>query len=217
MRPCTWTQTDEVVTVKLLVAAGTSGRQVDFVLDANSLSISVGGEPSSVVGRLAGLVKPTDSTWELERAPPAEAQPRAEDLIVVTLVKSRPGEWPALFQGGGRSMARKGDELPNAPPPRLAPSEALKERPNREPPVAPIATRQPVPLSPGGGASGAGDASSPMAFVPRKLQLGGTTQQRRPAAAQPTGGGGSGVANDANTPAISAREHWVGESATLWA
>ena len=223
MRPCTWTQTDEAVTVKLLVAAGTSGRQIDFELDANSLSIRVGGELSSVAGRLAGLVKPTDSTWELERAPPAEpqpyepasSQPQAEDLIVVTLVKSRPGEWPTLFQGGGRSMAKKSDELPNAPPPRLAPSEAPKERPNLE---SPIATRQPVPLGPGGGASGGAEASNPMAFVPRKLQLGGTTQQRRPAAAaQPTGGGGSGGggASDANAPAMSAREHWVGESATL--
>ena len=49
----------------------------------------------------------------------------------MTLVKSRPGEWPALFQGGGRSMAKKSDELPNAPPPT-----APKERPNLESPIA---------------------------------------------------------------------------------
>ena len=75
MRPCTWTQAADFVTLKLMIPAGTSSGQVNFDLDVNSLTIRVGGEATSVSGRLAGLVKPADSTWELERAPPTELEP----------------------------------------------------------------------------------------------------------------------------------------------
>ena len=119
MRPCTWSQTEETVTVRLTLAAGTASAQVGFSLDVNSLVVRVGDEHTSASGRLAGLVKPGDSTWELERSPaPAAAQhadlmaaDMAADVMVISLAKATPGAWARLFHGGA-TLARPLDETP---------------------------------------------------------------------------------------------------------
>ena len=191
MRPCTWSQTEETVTVRLTLAPGTASAQVDFALDVNSLVVRVGSEHTSASGRLAGLVKPGDSTWELERMPPATAQAvdlMAADLMVVSLVKATPGTWARLFHGGA-SLTRPLDEPPT---------------PSCAPTITPLSAPSPTAPPPTGAAAAetaAAPARAPCAFVPRKLQLGGAVASRAPPALTPS-------------PAA-ACDHWQGEGAML--
>ena len=191
MRPCTWSQTEETMTVRLTLAAGTASALVGFALDVNSLVVRVGDEHTSASGRLGGLVKPDDSTWELERTP-ATAQAAddlmAADLMVISLAKATPGAWGRLFHGGA-SLARPLDEPPT---PSRAPAPA-------PPPPAPSPAAEPA----------AAPARGPCAFVPRKLQLGGAAVPRAPSARR------APSAPSSSPAAVEACEHWQGEGALL--
>ena len=182
MRPCTWSQTEETVTVRLTLAAGTASAQVGFSLDVNSLVVRVGDEHTSASGRLAGLVKPGDSTWELERSPAPAAAQRADlmaadlmaaDVMVISLAKATPGAWARLFHGGA-TLARPLDETPT-------PSRASA-------PTPPLAAAEPA----------AAPAPAPCTFVPRKLQLGGAAAPRAPSAPS------------SSPAAVEASDHWQG-------
>ena len=63
--PCVWTQTNEVVTVRLRVPGGLDSRKISFNLDMNSMEVLVNGEKTSLAGRLIALVKAAESTWEV--------------------------------------------------------------------------------------------------------------------------------------------------------
>ena len=188
MRPCTWSQTAETVTVRLTLAAGTASALVGFDLDVNSLVVRVGDEHTSASGRLAGLVKPDDSTWELERTPPPASARAADDLMaadlmVISLAKATPGAWARLFHGG-TSLARQLDEPPT-PSRATAPTPPL--------PAPSLAAAEPA----------AAPARAPCAFVPRKLQLGGAAAPHAPSAPS------------SSPAAVEACEHWQGEGALL--
>ena len=62
--PCTWSQTDGAVGVTLLLPGGTPSSAVSCAFDVNSVEVLVGGERTSLAGRLAGIIKPLDSTWQ---------------------------------------------------------------------------------------------------------------------------------------------------------
>ena len=100
MSPCTWSQTDEELTLRLRLPAGTASAAVHFDLDVNSLEVRVAGERTSVCGRLAGLVRPADSTWELERAPPAAET----DVMLISLAKAKPGAWAGPTSRGAVAL-----------------------------------------------------------------------------------------------------------------
>ena len=196
MRPCTWSQTEETMTVRLTLTAGTASALVGFALDVNSLVVRVGDEHTSASGRLAGLVKPDDSTWELERTPPpaTAGDLMAADLMVISLAKATPGAWARLFHGGA-SLARPLDEPPT-PSRATAPTPPLPAPSLAAPPPPGAAEAEPA----------AAPARAPCAFVPRKLQLGGAAAPRAPSAPS---------APSSSTAAVEACEHWQAEGALL--
>jgi len=193
LAPCSWTQTDDSLVIKLAVPSGTHSAEIGVAFEVNSLDISVKGEPSSLCGRLHGLVKPADCLWELERAPNPDPAMFAEredqrdtDTVLVTLAKAKVGhEWLGLFAGGVGMSAKREKAPPKTAPPKAAPKAASQ--------------------NPG------------LGFVQRKLRF------DRPGSAQGGGGGGSGsaaapaVASAASVRSQPARDHWDAERARfLW-
>ena len=125
MRPCTWTQTHDGLTVRLRVPGGTLASRLAVRLEPKSVEVRLGDERTAATGRFVALIRPDESTWELERAAPPEpepyaaAPPPADDAVVFTLAKARPGDWPNLFEGGeGTNAVRE------AAPPKAAPRAA---------------------------------------------------------------------------------------------
>lgn len=197
LAPCSWTQTDGGLVIKLAVPSGTQSSEVAVVFDVNSLDVTIGGEPSSVCGRLHGIIKVADCFWELERAPPpdpamfAEREDQREpDIVEITLAKARIGiDWPGLFAGGVGMSAKREKPPPPPEPPKPAP--------------------KPASLNPG------------LGFVQRKLRF------DKPGAGLGSGGGngggrGGGGSGSGASPAVAAhsrpaREHWDGDRAHfLW-
>jgi hypothetical protein len=194
LAPCSWTQTDGSIVIKLFVPSGTQSSGVAVTFDVNSLDVTVGGEPSSVCGRLHGIIKVAECFWELERAPPpdpamfAEREDQREpDIVEITLAKARIGtDWPGLFAGGVGMSAKREKPPPPPEPPKPAP--------------------KPGSMNPG------------LGFVQRKLRF------DRPDAAQDRGvrSGGGGGSRNGSTPAVAAhsrpaRDHWDGDRAHfLW-
>ena len=87
-------------------------------IEVNALRVDFCGEPTALVGTLCAVIKPYDSTWEIERSPPpeydplcdaADQPPPSDDVIVLTLTKATPGRWSALFSD---AVAKR-----HAPPP----------------------------------------------------------------------------------------------------
>jgi len=188
LAPCTWTQTDDCLVARLAIPAGTPSSAVAVSFEVNAMDIRVHGEASSMCGRLHGVVKPSDCTWELERAPPAEpamfelrADQQPHDEVVVTLAKGKAGaEWGGLF-ASGVGMSSKREKPP--PPP---------EKPKPAPP----------PPRAGGGVGGVG-------FVQRKLKLGERGGGNGGGGGEARGGARSGKA----VRSLPARDHWEGERA----
>lgn len=95
------------ITVRLQLPPAVRSTQITFTCDVNSLKVSILGEHSACCGTLCGIIKPADSTWEIERAQCADydpllsasEQPEASpDALVVTLHKAKPGGWQTLFK-----------------------------------------------------------------------------------------------------------------------
>ena len=191
--PALWSQTDDTISVRMRVPGGTPSHAISFKLDANSLEVSVSGERTVLHGRLAGLVKTADSTWELARAGQDEPAPFEsaasrelhDDAVVVTLAKSRPVEWRSLFAGGDGASARR-------------------EK-----------TAEPTPASAVRAAAPAVGGASPLAFKQRTLRLGAAKERHEArheqARADAAGAGGADLGT------LSAREHWQDAAARyLW-
>ncbi|KAL1519163.1 hypothetical protein AB1Y20_003423 [Prymnesium parvum] len=109
MNPCYFAETTDQLTVWLSVEAGIKAHQISFSVDANSIQVKVMGEETSLSGRLCGLVKPRECTWEIERtAQPAydpllaaaDQPPQLPDKVAVCLLKSTPEKWVTLFKDG---------------------------------------------------------------------------------------------------------------------
>lgn len=120
-KPPIFVDDESTVTVWLKVATGTSSNQLKMHVDANSLRVEYCGEPTAVRGKLQGTVKAADCGWQLERAPAAEYNPllcaseqagAAEDEMVISLQKERPGAWAGLFTD---AIARRFQPAPKAP------------------------------------------------------------------------------------------------------
>jgi len=186
MRPCTWTQTHDGLTVRLRVPGGTLASRLAVRLEPKSVEVRLGDERTAATGRFVALIRPDESTWELERAAPPEpepyaaAPPPADDAVVFTLAKARPGDWPNLFEGGeGTNAVRE-----------AAPAKA-----------APRALSTPAPPAAPSKALG-------VAMKPHKLRFGESVRVsgRRVSDVAPTAPTG---------PSAPAAEHWQGERAWL--
>ena len=77
MRPCTWTQTHDGLTVRLRVPGGTLASRLAVRLEPKSVEVRLGDERTAATGRFVALIRPDESTWELERAAPPEPEPYA--------------------------------------------------------------------------------------------------------------------------------------------
>jgi hypothetical protein len=198
--PVVYTEADETITVRLKIDPSVLSHQLKFHVDANSLSLELLGEPTACCGKLHGLLKPKDCTWEIERSPrpeydpllPEAEQPKpAPDEVVVTLTKAmpstgarRPGElpkdyWPSLFKD---NLSKR--HLPPAPEKKKTKQIELNK--NRQP-----------------GQVGIG-------FTPRKFdpERGQKQEARRARKLEEE--------RAANAPpALPAREHWASASATV--
>ena len=157
LRPATFEEHDDgTVSVWLQLPANTASSQLKLSLDANSLHVTLAGAPTALAGRLYGLVKPKDCTWQIERAQRAEydplvgaaEQPTTPDTMAITLVKAEPRAWTALFVDG--AFARR-----YIPPP---PAPKVPER------------KEPLKLNKNPGIS-------PLAFKPRKFDPGARAQR----------------------------------------
>jgi len=184
--PSTWTQNHETLTIKMLVRGGTPTAQIAVRFDVNSLAVTVNNEKTSVIGRLFATIKPIDSTWEMERAPPPEltlyeseaSRELADDTVVIVLVKARPAEWTSLFHAGS-GISRK-EAAPEPPKPKAKP------RPS-----------EPV--------------SSPMEFRPRKLRLGAEKDAYDARRAQRKADAEDPIADSG--PSLPAKDYWQPELA----
>lgn len=111
-RPAIFEEHDDgtTITVRLKVAADTQANQLKVKMDVNSIDVELLGERTALSGKLFALIRPAECFWEIERSPrpeydpllPSDAQPPpAEDELVVSLVKARPGGWTTLLVDGG--------------------------------------------------------------------------------------------------------------------
>lgn len=117
-RPAVFEEDDETLTVRLKIPAAATSNQFKVSIEVNALRVDFCGEPTALVGTLCAVIKPYDSTWEIERSPPpeydplcdaADQPPPSDDVIVLTLTKATPGRWSALFSD---AVAKR-----HAPPP----------------------------------------------------------------------------------------------------
>lgn len=193
LRPATFEEHDDgTVSVWLQLPANTASSQLKLSLDANSLHVTLAGAPTALAGRLYGLVKPKDCTWQIERAQRAEydplvgaaEQPTTPDTMAITLVKAEPRAWTALFVDG--AFARR-----YIPPP---PAPKVPER------------KEPLKLNKNPGIS-------PLAFKPRKFDPGARAQ--REAQQAYTAKHGALEAEAAARSTASAKEFWPSATAVL--
>ena len=98
-RPAVFEEDDETLTVRLKIPAAATSNQFKVSIEVNALRVDFCGEPTALVGTLCAVIKPYDSTWEIERSPPpeydplcdaADQPPPSDDVIVLTRPR-RPG------------------------------------------------------------------------------------------------------------------------------
>lgn len=198
----------EVMTVRLKVPAGTSPNQLKVAFDFDRLTVKYCGGVTSATGKLSGTVRPTECTWQIERAAQPEYDPMADaaeqpdapdDTLAVSLQKEESGGWKTLFTD---SVARRYV----APPKPKTERELAMEARDKEVQKEKDKIKHDILYG-----------RAPINFKPRKMDLGGTTPHWRSHRTK-VGETGSrnGYAGD-DAPSLTARDHWQTARATmLW-
>jgi hypothetical protein len=104
--PAIFEDEKDTMQIRLKVAAGTTANQLKVHMEREAICVEYCNTPTSVHGKLCGVVRPVESTWQLERSLRPEYDPLTdavdqaespEDTLVISLQKEGRQLWRSLF------------------------------------------------------------------------------------------------------------------------